>query len=933
MVDTSRFWDDANAAIKRGAYREALQSLEALLALTPNDSWAQAYRSLCEQRLAKTQSFEPLSAEQEHSLESQLRDEERAQRQAAVQHKRLEQEFSREQQKWDAELKVLEQEAKRQERVKPQPAPAAPLPASAVLVPSGTPVPAVSTAAPSGTAPPQLAPVQPAGVPPAQQPVELSPVMVQTAPGAKPPLMVPVRRKPPPGAVEIHGIQMNVSPDRKIAIAEGDVEVLYQNAVMTCDRMTLFTDTKDLYAEGHVRLEEGARVFRGEMVHYNFDTKKGRFLQGTVAALPWYEFGRSVEHLAEGIFAVNPGYLTSCELEPPHFKLFGSRVLAFAGDKVARLRNAVLYYESIPLFYVPWMVVADRQSPFYVIPGKKKPWGEFVLMGYRYELPNAPGPTHQRGTLKLDWRRNFLWGQGIDYQFEDREWGNALLKVYYNYKHDLTVVNPKAALPKGAVFRRYRVLWRHFWEPIPDTTVVTDIGKFSDVNFRQDFLYRDEYRYADTIDGTVSWVTNAKGYTLTGALARRMNRFQTTTEALPKIALDTREQPIGDTNLFTHTKFEFANLQTKNAHSEIDTDALRADWTHEFSYAMNLFRPIEVTPRFKVRETWFNKDKQGGPERPDGDRNLLSGQWSTGADASLKLFRVFPVFTNLFGLQINQLRHIITPTLSSSYGRRPTVAPENLAFPVTDAVGNQLSFGLENKIQTKRPTGPKGKLQSYDLVRFLISQQYAFRGVTNKRGGVLSIWNFRLETTPWDWLQMSTDWTYPSHYISGQPRVAQFNNDLTVVNPNTRKKLKDLQVTLADQSIQKSFEMKPIGHWAFGLSHRSSYNDKTEETLHVELQPSAKWYVNAFYRLTLKEVAGDKKRFNNFREVQYNLVRDLHDWMATLVYHVDREYGEEVFFMLTLKALPSFPIEIKDSYNEPKFGSQSSPFSPLHGQR
>ena len=95
---------------------------------------------------------------------------------------------------------------------------------------------------------------------------------------------------------------------------------------------------------------------------------------------------------------------------------------------------------------------------------------------------------------------------------------------------------------------------------------------------------------------------------------------------------------------------------------------------------------------------------------------------------------------------------------------------------------------------------------------------------------------------------------------------------------------------------------------------------------------SKKWQISTFHRFTWKEVAGTSKRFNNLREWQYTLRRDLHDWLAELVYRVDREFGEELYFTLTLKAYPQLPIATSESYHQPKIGSQSSPFSPLRGQ-
>ena len=91
---------------------------------------------------------------------------------------------------------------------------------------------------------------------------------------------------------------------------------------------------------------------------------------------------------------------------------------------------------------------------------------------------------------------------------------------------------------------------------------------------------------------------------------------------------------------------------------------------------------------------------------------------------------------------------------------------------------------------------------------------------------------------------------------------------------------------------------------------------------------SEKWEIGTFHRFTWKEVAGTSKRLRNTREWQYSLRRDLHDWVAELMYRVDRELGEELFLTVTLKAFPNLPIEMGESYHQPKRGSQSGPFSP-----
>jgi len=914
------FWQRAQRFLQAGDYAQALQALEDILRLTPDDSLASAYRALCRTRLKESEQVARFSVDDLSALQERLRRESQAQTAQASQAKMMEREIAKEQARWDQALKQAQREAIRTSRAQPRqaerpqpPVAVMPVPVAPVIVPTAPePVPAVS------------APVMPApAVPPSM--IELEPV--------------PVPRPPvPPGAVQILADQMRVSQERRLAVAEGNVHVLFEDGVLTCDHMTLFTDTHDVYAEGRVRIERGAEVFRGELVHYNIDNKKGRFFQGDVATPPWYTHGLVSEHLAEGVMRVKSGGLTSCDLDPPHFRFQSRTATVFTTDKIVRGKNVVLFMEDLPLIYLPSLMVADRQTPFFLIPGKNSRWGQFVLGGYRYEWPQG-----QRGTVHLDWRRNFLWGTGLDHQFQSTSWGKGLFKAYYGQRY-LRVQDPKATLPKGAAHKRYRILFRHQWQMLPDTTVVTNYQKYSDANFRKDFLFREEVVSESNPESYVSMITSDPHYTLSLLARRRINRFQTVTNALPQATLDVRPQPIGETAFFSSTKLDVANLDTKNAHSEIDTDVIRLDWFQKLSYAMHWFRPIEVTPNVGVRQTFYTKDKQGGPERPDGQRNLFSGQFSAGADASLKLFRLFPIATNVLGLNLHRLRHVVTPTISYSYVHRPTVPNELFSFPLAAGTTNGLTFGLENKLQTKRPisggTGKSGqpeKLANVDLARLLLSVPYTFRGAGNKQGGRVGDTAVDLELYPWPWMRLESDFSYPSHFVKGSrdERVTAWNLDLVMVGghgvPLAQHAPKIQAPTLRAFQVgpQTGLPLLPQGQWYLGLSHRYSYNDKTEDVLQLNWRLSEKWQIGTFHRFDWKEVAGGLKRFNNMREYQYTLTRDLHDWVGEFVYRVDREFGEELFFTLTLKAYPNMPIALSESYHEPKFGSQSSPFSPV----
>jgi hypothetical protein len=668
------------------------------------------------------------------------------------------------------------------------------------------------------------------------------------------------------------------------------------------------------------------------------DTKKGRILQGTVGMPPWYQHGAAIEHLAEGLVRVRDGHVTSCDLDPPHFRLAAHNALVFEQDKIMRGRNVTLVVDEFPLIYLPWLTLADRQTPFYLIPGKRKPWEEFALMGYRYEWPDG-----HKGALRWDWRRTFGWGTGIDHQFQGEGLGKGLVKLYYNDLHNRR--EPKSALAKGATAKRYRALVRHKGTALGHTSVVTDVQKFSDVDFRKDLLFREEYTQDNVTDSMVSSVTSMPSYSIQAVAQKRLNHFQGATDQLPEVTLDVRPGQIRGTHLFSETHASAGSLQSKTAHSDIDADVVRVDWFQQVSYALNLLRPILLTPKTGVRQTYYTKDIQGGVERPEGKRDVIAGQWNAGTDASLKLFRIFPVVIDALGLQINGLRHVLTPSLAYAYVHQPTVPSAILNFAAAQGSSNAVTFQLENKLQTKRVrAGAKTRkggpvMESVDVVRLSTSLPYRFRGNANKPGGRFDDWSFDVELFPWEWVRLESDWILPSHYLrqTRDSRVTRWNVDLVVVGGGEggakARGAPAIRVPASKDSGESQYvfgePLLPVGQWYVGFGHRYSANDKTDGVMQVDWRVSPKWQVGTFHRMTWKQVAGTAKRFNHVREWQYRLTRDLHDWMGELVYHVDREYGEELYVMLTLKAFPELPIDMGTSYHQPKAGSQSSPFSPI----
>ncbi|MBI4355101.1 MAG: LPS assembly protein LptD, partial [Candidatus Omnitrophica bacterium] len=485
----------------------------------------------------------------------------------------------------------------------------------------------------------------------------------------------------------------------------------------------------------------------------------------------------------------------------------------------------------------------------------------------------------------------------------------------------------------------YRLQYRTRWDVDADTLVTADVEKFSDRDFRRDFLFREEFENATTPDTYVSLIRTQPDYTFSTLVRKRVNRFDTISERLPEVKLDLARRQVGPTPLYYDGEISGGGYTNKRpSPTDSDDDVLRFDTVNELSYPFRWLGFLNFTPRASLRETFYSKDKQGdgsvSQPRLDGDRNILRTVWTTGVDFSTKFYRIFNLSTNALGLDVHGLRHVVTPSVAYTFSPEPPIHADLLQqFDGVDSLSRQntVTFSLENKLQTKRtrpvrvfgaPTALTHEIEdrptrrlgssslattgsSVDLARLILSVPYQFIGSPDK-GGRFNNVTADLEVQPSAWMRFESDLTYNTTL----DKFSLWNFDW-VVTPNDR--------------------------WYAGWGHRFSREDKTESTVETGIRLSEKWWLGLFGRFTYKEVKPDgadrfAKRFNNLRERQIVLSRDLHDWILEVTYRVDREFGEELYFTMRLKAFPDQPFEVKESYHQPKIGSQSSPFSPVARQ-
>ena len=673
-----------------------------------------------------------------------------------------------------------------------------------------------------------------------------------------------------PGPVEVNGDQVEYFPKDKKVVGTGNVSVDYGDVFLTCGRITVYTETKDAEAEGDVVLKTPTGEVRGERVKYNFATKEGEILKARIKSGEWYSGGEKIDILSDGSYKVTDGYITSCDLPEPHYKIKTRSITIYPDNKVVA-KNVTFAVGNMSVAYLPrYDYSLDGKWPtLNVVPGKNSKWGVFALTSYRYDVDKD-----NAFTLRLDERQHWGMGEGLDYKYSTDNFGQGLLKTYYTHQRD----RDRNETLKGEE-DRYRVQLRHRWDINDNVTAIAEFHKLNDSEIIKDFFYREEYDRESSPDSYIYLLNSQPEYASSFLTRKRVNRFQSVTERLPEFRFDLKDQALSGFPVYFKTDTTLTNLTSKTASSATDSDVIRFDTYNKLTSPLRLADFLSVAPFIGTRDTFYSKDI-------NGDEDKFRTAFYAGVDMSTKFFKTYESSGKFLGVEYNKLRHIITPTVEYEYIHSPSTVPANLQqFDDIDNVArkNAFTLGLENRLQTKRLLD--GKLSTYDLGYFLVTGDYSYKP---ENGSRFSNVKGDLELTPYNWLRIESDTQY---------------------DPESR----DFQDWNLDCYVENGDD------WRVGFGSRYWQDTEHELTSELFYKLNSEWSFRLFGRYDLKEVeSSGNKIINRFDSKEISVIKDLHCWVAEASLDVDRDGGTTVWFAMKLKASPKIPFDFNDYYAIPK---------------
>ena len=689
----------------------------------------------------------------------------------------------------------------------------------------------------------------------------------------------------------VNGDQVEYATDAKEVTATGNVEINYKGAKLTCERLTLNTQTKEGIAEGNARLDDEKGVIEGEKIIYNFQAKTGTIINSEFRANPYFGKARKVEKVSDSEFIARRGYATTCSFDRPHYRIQSKQINLFPKDKI-QTKEDTFYVGKVPLLYLPRYShsLKDPLMHVQVMPGKRKDWGPYLLSAWRYNLTQ-----NMDGRVYLDYRNKLGLAGGFGLNYSTPDFGKGDYKFYYA---DEKPKNIPTDAPRE--YERYLMRWRHKWDVDTRTNIISEFYRIGDekrkfldpqANLLKDYFYREYEEDSQPL----SYALFHHSFTHSSIdllVQKRVNHWYDQLDKLPEVKYTLPSWQIGETPIYFENNSSLVNLNKKATTlpaSADDVTMTRFDITNKVSLPMKVsfFR---IAPFVSSRQTLYDKgadDETGLPIRTI---------FYSGADLSTKFYRLFNVKSHFLGMDINGLRHIITPTISYSYNHEPTILSSKLRqIDSVDSIGpsNSANLELSNKLQTKR------KGQSVDLADVRVSTSYVFKPKTgDKPGSNLSDFLVNIKLLPYSWLRVEGDATYKH---SGPRSDTGYNH-------------------FSNANYDISFDLGKERSFGIGQRYQRKGSNEIANNLTWRLNPKWKF---SFYQSRNIGHGSDIKR--GLREQEYTISRDLHCWVMDFTFNSKKNEGSTIWFIFRLKAFPEMEFGFNQSYHSPKSGSQSNP--------
>ena len=385
-------------------------------------------------------------------------------------------------------------------------------------------------------------------------------------------------------------------------------QVVTDGVSFTADSIAVDNVTKAAVASGHVHAVSGVISFTSEYM----------------------------ERDVNGVMRFrNPTCVTTCTNEVGHTHWNVSGDLEFQADDHVLLRNAVLRFYEVPVFWLPYLYYPlDTKCGFSWMPGYTGRWGAYLLTKYRYDIAGDPAHADNtwwlRGDTRFDMRYKNGLALGEDLWWNLGDFGGGSFNFYYAWDQDALRRYGTGGdhVIQGSDVKRERYLFsvEHKWFATERDVVRLRGSHYSDSFVRNDFERKSFFdlksQWLSFENSGVFWEHLENRFSFGAEASGRLNRFYSMTERLPEVYFDVNPTPVFDLPVNYESRNRIGYMQRNyakygagegsvfgvNPALWADYKAFRVDSYHRLSAPFRAFDDVlSVVPRLGGRATYWNE--------------------------------------------------------------------------------------------------------------------------------------------------------------------------------------------------------------------------------------------------------------------------------------------------------------------------------------
>lgn len=527
-------------------------------------------------------------------------------------------------------------------------------------------------------------------------------------------------------AINITADHMVQEGDTDILKARGNVVIRFEDRILRADKVKVNQKTGVGEAKGHVLLtsNDGALI-KADRSLFNMKSKyvksfevMGKFKGEDDKNRPinYYFKGKEIKRFSSVHYKLKDSYLSTCTGKVPDWS-FEAENLDVVREDRALFSRGLFKVKGVPILYFPIGYVPinkDRKSGFLLPEFGSSNTDGFTFKPIYYWVIN----DHSDATIGVE----YLQKRGVRPELEYRYTPSKNTSGNFNAK----ILDDNST---GGLF--YKVDWTH-------DQVFKNKARFKgklDLESSDDFnkTFEDDTNLR-TRRNTDSFASLDKSWS--NSSLNILTRFRDSTEEtrddtfaqLPQITYQHQRQPIGKSSFLFNQETSYTSFLL-----DLDTDPVVDDQLqiHRFDFHPQISRPIPIapwlafTPTLGLRETIYSEGIASGTT---SQRTKSFTRESLDINGTLEGPKINKIYYSR-GKDKAKVKHVIEPRVS--YDFIPDIDKNDRdKIRVIDGIDSVRDTSIINYSLTQRLlkkfSGPKGNVETREILRFDVSQSFDF---------------------------------------------------------------------------------------------------------------------------------------------------------------------------------------------------------------